>query len=121
MVKPKRDLNDEICGEANRAPRGVWLVVFPASGTVRRLSGRFFAFDLGGESGVAPFVFLDGDRQVMSLDPRVLVVNDKTLVPVWHPRKHLHHSHAMAGQWYGANPDVFQPDVENGTSLLAEL
>ena len=99
------------------APHGVWLVVLPASGTVRRVTGRIFALDVGGESGVAPFVLLDSGEP-MTFDPRALIVCNDTLAPVWQPRDHAHHSHPMAGKWFRKNPDVFKPTTPSGVSPL---
>jgi hypothetical protein len=87
---------------------GVWLVIMPASGTVLRVEGAIFASDPG--AGLTPMALLPSGK-FMAFDPRALIVEDRTLIPVWRPRDHLARVHPAAREWLAQNPDVFNPPV----------
>lgn len=90
---------------------GTWLIIFPASGTVWRRTGRLAAVDMG--SGLTPFIFADDDRPV-ALDARGLILNDETLAVAWQPREHIGRIHGGLAKWFEDNPDVFRPTTKSG-------
>lgn len=97
------------------APKGRWLVVFPASGTAARLDGAFVAFKIG---GMAHVFVLKKDLSATLIDPRARVFNDRTLVVMWEPRHHLHELEGEMVAWFRRNPDTFNPNTGNGINPI---
>ncbi len=83
-----------------------YLVVFPASGMMRRLEGEFAMLHVGGETGWAPFILHDSKTST-AIDSRAMIYEEESLFVVYNPRHHIERIDKNLRKWLEANPDVF--------------
>jgi hypothetical protein len=118
-VAPGGDLKAALFAAGKRNRHRTWLVIYPASGTVVRMTGALVLVNLGGESKWTPFVIPGKGSRVTALDPRALVLDDETLEHAYHPRDHVGEMHAAGDKWYADNPHVFATRRPAELDLLA--
>lgn len=110
---------NEILYALNKAEPRIYLIVLPASGTVKRIKARLTCHDLGGEAGLTVFLLTQREKPVLfALDPRALVLDGESLRVVYHPRDHWRQIQEAARQWFRENPGVFVRDVPSGLSYV---
>ena len=104
---------DRIRASASDKPTRPYLVILPASGHVRKMTGKFIFVEIGGETKWSPMIF--NGTQAIALDPRCLVVqaNDPSKIE-YHPREVMDKIHPAAVRWLNNNPGVFVKDVASG-------
>jgi hypothetical protein len=98
--------------------RSSWLAILPASGTVLRMNGALLFVEVGGETGWSPFIVNPESGKAMAIDPRALIVHDKTLQVGYHPREYIDRVHKASGEWFAQNPDVFRPEIKSMINKL---
>jgi hypothetical protein len=106
----------QLLEQARGAEKRTWLVIMPASGTVRRLKGALLFVEVGGDTGWSPMVV--EEAAAFALDPRALVLDETTLQVCYHPRDHLAEVHKAAGEWFAGNPDVFRRETKSGITAI---
>lgn len=112
---------EEAVNEAIKTAQfSTWLIIMPASGTVMRKKGFLICLDLKGESGFAPII-VDKESTAMALDPRCLVVDDKTLAVGWNPRNYILSIHKSAISWLRSNPGVWATTKPAAIRSLEEI
>jgi hypothetical protein len=94
-----------------------WLIVLPASGTVRRVTGALLLAEVAGREWM-PFIVSEGTPT--GVDSRSLIVEDSTLAVGYQPRLNLKRISRHAVKWFRRNPDVFDPKTPSGVSAIYE-